>query len=192
MRPSVMLRDVIDVTSGGARPRSGPAPDPNALRRDRKDDAAWTVLPIEGYSGEVPAFPLETVPCYDIYYEDKRRVKEFDPEATAARRDREIALWEALWEKPQAFMWAKLGLKYEVASYVRAFIESTGPDSNSGLKTAALRMAAEIGLSLPGMHAMRWKFSEDELSVKRATGAVPVRTGPTAAERWAAAVGDEG
>lgn len=37
------------VPRGGARVNSGPAPDPNALRRDRPSDAAgWTTLPAEG------------------------------------------------------------------------------------------------------------------------------------------------
>lgn len=153
--------------SGGARARSGPAPDPTALRRDRKDDAAWVTLPAEGFKGSVPEFPLATIRMYDVFYVDKQRVKEFDPDATEARRDAEASLWASLWRKPQAFMWSKLGLEFEVAAYVRAFIESTGPDSNSGLKTAALRMAAEIGLSLPGMHSLRWKFSEDEVAARR-------------------------
>lgn len=175
------------MTSGGSRARSGPAPDPLALRRDRKDDADWVVLPAEGYTGEVPGFPLEKISVYDIYWEDKKRVKEYDADGTEALRDRELALWEKLWSKPQAFMWAKLGLEYEVAAYVRAFIESTGEDSNSGLKTAALRMSAEIGLSLPGMHAQRWKFSEDDLAARRAAAvAAPAASGPSAADRWAA------
>lgn len=155
------------MASGGARSRSGPSPDPNALRRDRSDDADWVVLPAEGYTGVVPEFPLEKISVYDIWWEDKKRVKTFDSDATDALHDREVALWEKLWAKPQAFMWAKLGLEYEVAAYVRAFIESTGEESNSGLKTAALRMSAEIGLSLPGMHAQRWKFADDELGARR-------------------------
>jgi hypothetical protein len=126
------------------------------------------VLPVEGFQGDVPVFPL--------------------PDALGV----EVELWGKLWRKPQAFMWAKLGLEFEVAAYVRAFIESTEAKASAGLKTAVLRMAAELGLSLPGMHSLRWKFSEDELSVKRAAATAPVRTGPTAAERWAAAVGDEG
>ena len=137
--------DVVDVSSGGARARSGPAPDPNALRRDRKDDADWVTLPREGYTGEVPLFLL--------------------PDASAS----EVELWGTLWRKPQAFMWAKLGLEFEVAAYVRAFIESVQPKATSGLKTAVLRMSAEIGLSLPGMHTMRWKFAEDEVAAKRDT-----------------------
>ena len=171
--------------SGGARARSGPAPDPTALRRDRKDDAAWVTLPAEGFKGDVPEFPLPAIPVYDIYWVDKQRVKEFDEDATGALRERELGMWETLWRKPQAFMWSKLGLEFEVAAYVRAFIESTGPDSNSGLKTAALRMAAEIGLSLPGMHSLRWKFSEDELGARRETKPA-ARQGRSAKDRLAA------
>jgi hypothetical protein len=118
-------------------------------------------LPLEGYSGVVPSFPLS----------DALEV--------------ETALWVVLWRKPQAFMWAKLGLELEVAAYVRAFLESVESGASAGLKTAVLRMAAEVGLSLPGMHSLRWKFSEDELSAKRAAS-VPARSGPSAKERLAA------
>lgn len=149
------------MASGGARVRSGPAPDPSALRRDRKDDAAWVTLPAGGFDGKVPEFPL------------------------AGASGAEVELWAILWAKPQAAMWSRLGLEFEVAAYVRAFIESVEVEASAGLKTAVLRMAAEIGLSLPGMHSLRWKFSEDELEAKRA-GSVPVRSGPSAKARLAA------
>ena len=147
--------------SGGARGRSGPAPDPNALRRDRAGDAAWTVLPAEGYKGEVPDFPL--------------------PDALGV----EVAMWSGLWRKPQAFMWSKLGLELEVAAYVRGFIKASALEASPNLMVPVLRQSAEVGLSLPGMHSLRWKFSEDELSAKRAA-AVPARSGPSAKERLAA------
>ncbi|MHB9003994.1 MAG: hypothetical protein ACYC6C_08005 [Coriobacteriia bacterium] len=136
--------------SGGARARSGPAPDPNALRRDRKNDAEWTTLPAGGFDGVIPGFPL------------------------AGASAPEIELWEILWRKPQAAMWAKLDLTYEVAAYVRAFLESVEPKAVNGLKTAVLRMAAEIGLSLPGMHSLRWKFAENEVAAKRSARPVAV------------------
>jgi len=148
--------------SGGARARSGPAPDPNALRRDRKDDADWVVLPVEGYQGDVPRFPL------------------------GAALGAETDLWVILWRKPQAFMWKKLGLEFEVAAYVRAFLESTETEASAGLKTAVLRMAAEIGLSLPGMHSLRWQFAEDELGERRQA---PVRSGSSAKDRLKAIQG---
>jgi len=129
--------------SGGARARSGPAPDPNSLRQDGE---GWITLPREGFRGEVPEWPLTA-----------------GDELAGVEAD----LWAELWRKPQAFMWEQLGLKFEVAAYVRAFVESTQPKAVNGLKTAVLRMAAEIGLSLPGMHQLHWKFAEDELGSKR-------------------------
>lgn len=131
------------MVSGGARARSGPAPDPSALRRERKDDAAWVTLPAEGFTGDVPAFPL------------------IDESRT------ESDLWSELWAKPQAVMWDRLGLKYQVAAYARAYVESTLPEASAGLKTAVLRMEGELGLSVPGMHSLRWKIAADELGERR-------------------------
>ena len=140
---------------GGARSRSGPAPDPLALRRERSDDAAWTTLPLEGFSGVVPDFPLTRA------------------------SDLELELWVRLWARPQAVMWSKLYMDLEVAAYVRAFLESVEADASAGL-----RMAAEIGLSLPGMHSFRWKFAEDELARKR--DVVPLKpAGRSAKDRLA-------
>lgn len=131
------------MASGGARARSGPAPDPNALRRDRKDDKAWVTLPAEGFQGDLPEFPLEG----------------FTPA--------EGALWARLWSKPQAFMWDQLQLEFEVAAYVRAFLESVEPEASAGLKTAVLRMSAELGLSTVGMGQLRWKIATDEVAERR-------------------------
>lgn len=173
--------------SGGARARSGPAPDPNALRRDRADDKAWLTLPSEGFKGKVPEYPLPKIPVYNVYYVEKQRIQELDEAATESRWDAEAELWAELWLKPQAHMWDALGLKYQVAAYVRAYIESTGPDSNSGLKTAVLRMEAELGLSTVGMNALRWKFAADEVGEKRATA--PAKRGRTVQSRLKAVNG---
>lgn len=145
------------MSRGGARARSGPAPDPNALRRERKDDAGWVSLPSSGFDGDIPDFPL---PLCSVV---------------------EMEFWEKLWRKPQAVMWAKLGLEFEVAAYVRAFQESVVAEASAGLKTAVLRMAAELGLSTAGMAQLRWKFTEDELEEKRAE--VKTSTVPSARDR---------
>lgn len=174
------------MSSGGARMRSGPAPDPNALRRDRKDDAGWTILPSEGFQGDVPEFPLPRAVQFESYFEDGKKVTEPDAAATLQVWEAETELWGQLWRKPQAAMWAKLSMEYEVAAYVRAFIESVRSEASAGLKTAVLRMSAEIGLSLPGMHSFRWKFSEDQVAAKReAASLAPVRSGPSAKDRLA-------
>jgi hypothetical protein len=129
--------------SGGARARSGPAPDPLALRRDRKDDAGWVTLPVEGFAGDVPAWPIS--------------------DASGA----ELGYWDELWQKPQAVMWDKLGMVRQVAAYARSFVEASEREASAGLKTAVLRMEGELGISVPGMHSLRWKFSEDELEGRR-------------------------
>lgn len=131
------------MTSGGARARSGPPADPNALRRDRKDDKAWVSLPAEGFRGDAPAWPIG--------------------DASVS----EQGLWARLWSKPQAFMWDQLQLEFEVAAYVRAFLESVEPEASAGLKTAVLRMSAELGLSTVGMGQLRWKIATDEVAERR-------------------------
>ena len=68
----------------GASSRSGPAPDPNALRRDR-DGETWLTLPAEGRKGKAPAWPLS--------------------KATA----RESKLWTSEWKRPQALQWERNG-----------------------------------------------------------------------------------
>jgi hypothetical protein len=163
------------MTSGGARARSGPPADPNALRRDRADDKAWVTLPVEPVE-EVPTFPLSKLLVYDVYFADKVRVKEINENSTEARWEAELELWADLWSKPQAHMWVSLALKWQVAAYVRAYIESVGPDSNAGLKTAVLRMEAELGLSTVGMGQLRWKFAADELAERRDEPDEPARS----------------
>lgn len=142
MRGSVMLRAGDAMTSGGARARSGPPADPNALRRDRKDDKAWVDLPVS---------PVEVVPDFPL----------------VDSNDVERSLWAELWQKPQGHMWAALGLKWQVAAYVRAFSESVLPEASAGLKTAVLRMEAELGLSTVGMGQLRWTIATDELAEHR-------------------------
>lgn len=174
------------MASGGARARSGPAPDPNALRRDRKDDAEWTTLPVGGYAGEVPDFPLPKAIWFTTYFEHGKKISEPDDAETEDVWDAELELWMTLWQKPQAAQWKNLGMEFEVAAYVRAFLESVRSEASAGLKTAVLRMAGEIGLSLPGMHSLRWRFGVDELAKKRESAEVAPPAGPSARARLAA------
>ena len=123
---------------GGARSRSGPPPDPAALRRDRKSDPTWTVLPAEGRKGRTPAWPL---------------VK-----ATA----RERALWGQLWKLPQAVEWERNHLEMTVALYVRRLAEAELPGSKVTLSTLIRQLGDGLGLTAPGMASLRWRIGEDE------------------------------
>ena len=125
------------MVKGGARTRSGPAPDPNALRRDRPSDAAdWIVLPAEGRKGQPPAWPL--------------------PEPD----DRERELWAELWAKPQGVAWEHLGLHHEAALYVRRFVEAEQHNAPAALSTLVRQMADSLGITSPGMRANRWRIGD--------------------------------
>ena len=172
--------------SGGKRARSGPAPDPNSYR---SMDREWIDLPAAGYAGEVPEFPLPRAIQFNKFFEDGKKVTEKDDDETEAVWDAELELWADLWSKPQAAAWASLGLKFQVAAYVRAFLESVKADAVSGLKTAVLRMETELGLSIAGMRANGWRISDG-------TAPAPATTAPAARKTssgdWLKAVSVEG
>lgn len=89
------------MTSGGARSRSGPAPDPNSLKTMKSQAAgAWLTLPAEGRTGEAPPFP--------------------SPNMT----QREGELWESMWRKPQAIIWERDCLVELVSIFVRQLAEA--------------------------------------------------------------------
>jgi hypothetical protein len=128
---------VIDMPKGGARTRSGPAPDPNALRRER-DAGEWTILPAEGRQGATPEWPLTE---QDL---------------------REAELWERLWQMPQALMWERYGQDLEVALYVRRLVEAEARESSVALSTLVRQLADSLGLSTPGMRANRWRIDRGD------------------------------
>ena len=130
------------MASGGARARSGPPPDPNALRRNREGE--WTTLPAEGRQGPEPRWPLAGEPT-----------------------PREAYVWRDMWRKPQAVMWEKNGQEYEVALFVRKLVEAEAPLASATLSTLVRQMMDSLGLTIPGMRANRWKLAEDELAERR-------------------------
>lgn len=135
---------------GGARVRSGPAPDPLAMRRERLGAENWVLLPQAGRAGDPPPWPL------------------VDPQ------ERELALWTLLWAKPQAAAWEHLRLDLEVALYARRFVEAEKPDSPTGVGTLLRQMADSLGLTTPGMRANRWQI-EDQESKPAQVAALPQR-----------------
>ena len=125
------------MASGGARSRSGPAPDPNALRRDRPSDAAgWVTLPAAGRDGEAPEWPLS-------------------PGASA----RESDLWVQEWSRPQAVQWERDGSVLEVALYVRRLAEAEDRGAPTNLSTLVKQMMEGLGISQDGLARRRWKIA---------------------------------
>lgn len=118
------------MTSGGARATSGPSPDPNSLKSGSR---SWITLPAEGYLGEIPAWPLD------------------------GQSDREIAVWESHWRKPQAVRWIAEHLEWNVAFYVRRFCEAEVPNSSANLSTLVKQLAEDLGLTKTGMARNLWR-----------------------------------
>lgn len=119
------------MTSGGPRVRSGPPPDPNALRRDR-DKAAWTHLPAAGRQGPAPAWPL------------------------SRPSKRELELWAGEWRRPQAVMWEANGQQIEVALYVRSLKDAERPRAGASIRNLVKQQQEYLGLSLPGLARNHW------------------------------------
>lgn len=141
---------------GGARARSGPAPDPNALRRDR-DQKDWVHLPAAGRTAPPPAWPL-----------------------TRATK-RELDLWAGEWRRPQALMWELNGQANEVALYVRSLVEAEARGATTNARTLVRQQQEALGLSLPGLARNHWVIDAGSVAKEmRPTGT----EAPSARERF--------
>lgn len=129
---------------GGARTNSGPPPDPNALRRDRKGDAGWTTLPIRR-DEPAPEWPLD------------------------GQTEREAALWEKLWAKPQATIWERNGSDVEVALHVRTLVEAEKPDATTAVRTLVQQQMNALLITDPALRSARYRVATDEVQEKRDT-----------------------
>lgn len=156
---------------GGARNRSGPQPDERSGRSDRRG-FSLLALPAEGRSGEVPEFPLPAVKVFDVYFQDKQRVKEYDHDATQARRERELALWGWAWGTPQACAWEREPWRWHtVAMWVRTSVLCESAEATAADKNSLHRFADQIGLTPAGLKENGWKVAADEVSGRRAVPA---------------------
>lgn len=130
--------------SGGARSRSGPAPDPNALRRNRKDDAGgWITLPAEGRTAPAPEWPL------------------------IGQSDREVELWERYWRKPVAIIWERDQQTEHVALFVRMFAEAEQEKARAEDRKTVKAMLADLYLTSDSMLRARLRIASDEVAEKR-------------------------
>lgn len=145
------------MTSGGARVRSGPPPDPNALRRDR-DASEWLRLP-SARSGPPPTWPL------------------------SRPRGREKAIWDSEWVRPQAVAWAMYGREVEVAMYVRALVDAEKPGASVAARTLILRQQDSLGLTIAGLQRNRWIIAADDAPVETPTEPIRRASGDSVKKR---------
>lgn len=167
---------------GGARNRSGPQPDPASLKSAQRG-YILTALPPKGYQDEPPEFPLPRILVWWEYFEDKQKVREIDERATAARRDRELALWEWAWRTPQACAWSMEPWRWHsVAMWVRTSALCESSEATAADKNSLHRFADQIGLTPAGLKENGWKIADEKPVAEKPGPAGPAR--PSARDRF--------
>lgn len=129
---------------GGARNRSGPQPDPNSARSDRRG-LSLTALPNEGYQGDIPDFPLGEGPDY------------------VSHRERQV--WVEAWRTPQAAAWAREPWRWPtIAEYCRlkATVEAN-PGAVAALVGHLHRYRDQIGLTPAGLKENGWAIAATDI-----------------------------
>lgn len=127
---------------------AAPTPDPKSLRGAKRAeraaklprlvvdlDSGRTFLP-QVYGGPVPRCPLPNVSV------------------------RELELWETLWRRPQARIWADLGQELEVGIHVRTLAEGERPDAPASLRSLALAQARALLLTPQTLKAAGFVISD--------------------------------
>lgn len=139
---------------GGARNRSGPQPDPESGRSDKRG-VVLTALPAEGYMGPIPAFPLPEV-C-----------------------EREQQVWDAAWRTPQAAAWSIEPWRHRtVGMWVRWSVRMEAADASAALGNVVVRFADQIGLTPAGLKENGWKIAADAVAEKRQRAGVKTPARP--------------
>ena len=157
------------MAKGGARNRSGPQADPTSIRSAERG-LVLTALPSEGFTGNVPEFPLPRIARWYEYFVDKKKVREVDDGATESFRDREIEVWAEQWRTPQACAWALESWRWPtIAEFCRLkTVVEMEPDANASLVAQLHRFRDQIGLTPAGLKENGWAIARDQVAAKAA------------------------
>ena len=180
--------------------RSGPAPDPNALKRDR-DGKQWAKLPAGGRTGAPPPWPLHPDPAVTGTIEHLRERAELlrDRWASAAddkqaallaaeldgielrlsvvlaeeeaRERAEASMWEELWHSPQAVVWEADNATSTVALYVRSYLEATRPGATAGMRSVVKQLSEALLLTPMSLYAGRYVIAPEAEEVREPAAA---------------------
>ena len=136
------------MSRGGARVRSGPAPEPSSGRSEKRK-YLLTALPVDGYSGPVPKFPLPA-------------------DGDVKRAAREKALWRDAWRSPQACAWSMEAWRTRiVAQYCRvAAVVELDPSASAALVAQLHRFRDQLGLTPAGLRDNGWRFADAPVELR--------------------------
>lgn len=121
------------MASGGARSRSGPPADPNALKREF-DRREWTRLPASGCGLDAPDWP-----------------EEFGTPSVP-----ELSVWQRIWKSPQAIVWHNDNLRDIVAVYVRVMLDAAQPGASAAVITQFRQLSEHLLLTSLALRAARY------------------------------------
>lgn len=132
--------------ASGGHARSGP---PKREGSGRAEAAGYslTALPAEGYSGDIPDWPIEPGPT-----------------------DVELAYWERAWRTPQAFIWARQEFSWlvpDVARWVRLTARCDERDAPATLLARLPTAADNVGMTAAGLARLGAKIEPDEVGQRR-------------------------
>ena len=116
---------------------------------------SFTASPAEGFSGEVPEFPL--------------------PGALG----RELEVWRELWSTPQAAAWNVQSWRWgQVADLVRLQVRAEDHEAPVGVYAQVRAARADLGLTPAGLKENGWAIAADEVAERRkesSTSGQPMR-----------------
>lgn len=127
-----------------------PTPLKSPGQRLRRNLAPGAIrLPLEGYQGPIPRWPLNGGLMSD---------------ATAG-------IWHDLWRKPQAAAWAPMGIERTVARYVLdcVLLESQTKTTMAvaHLHSEARQLEDRLGLNPLALMRLHWEIVDDEVAEQR-------------------------
>lgn len=122
-------------------------------------------LPAEGRKGRVPKFPMPAMSVLRWEYEDKRRFQVRDDDASEARREQELELWDQLWRTPQAVAWEQMGWVRVVARYAR--LAAAAEELDKDALSEARQLEDRLGLTPKAMRLLLWEVVTDEVGQQR-------------------------
>lgn len=142
----------------GVRTGAGRRPDPESERSERRK-YVLTALPVEGYEGIVPSFPIP------------------DDFGDQLLRERELMIWDDAWRTPQACAWSMEPWRHRIiAQYCRisALIELS-PDPGPGLIAQLHRFRDQLGLTPAGLSENGWKIADKPVALEAVPEVRPVQ-----------------
>lgn len=142
--------------ASGGHARSGPPPTEGSARSDARG-YTLSALPSEGWSGDIPDWPIVPGPT-----------------------ETEWVYWERAWRTPQAFIWSRPEWRWlipDVARYVRLSVRCDEPDAPASLIARLPGAKDDVGMTAAGLARFGAKIAADEVAAKRAE-ADPEPVGP--------------